>query len=110
MGTIVAHVEVSVPIFFLKDDGEVIAYSPMFRLYGIGNNDDSAVDNFKKHLKKFFEFHTKNKTLPYKMAALGWKPFRGNEMAPPDNIDIPAHLLGVKGNFRKERVSVPKYA
>lgn len=87
--------QVSLPVTFIREDGQIVAYTPALDLSTAGKDEREARERFGEIVRLFFKDLVENDTLDAVLSELGWRKVE-ERWSPPHisqesiNVSVPA--------------------
>ena len=66
------HLNVQLPVAFIKEDDQIVAYTPALDISTAGANEAEAKERFNELVLMFFEDLVENNTVDAVLTELGW--------------------------------------
>ena len=82
MNPVAGHVDVSLPVAFIKEAGQVVAYTPALDISTSGKDEAEAKQRFDELVRIFFADLVQNNTVDAVLPELGWIK-QESQWAPP---------------------------
>ncbi len=66
------HIDVNLPVAFIKEGDQVVAYTPALDISTSGKNEAEAKERFGELVRMFFADLVENNTIDAVLSELGW--------------------------------------
>lgn len=98
----VRFIRVNLPVFFIKQDDQWVAYCPPLEVSSYGDTEEEAKAAFEDALEIFFEETDRRGTLERELLRMGWT-LASSAYYPPA---VPPKIIHDLGRSRKENRTV----
>jgi len=89
------HINVQLPVALIKEDNQIVAYTPALDISTVGGNEAEAKERFNELVLMFFEDLIENNTVDAVLIDLGWRK-NEQQWVPPQvtqqsiSVQVPA--------------------
>ena len=95
MANRVHNIEVNLPVTFIREEGKVVAHTPVLDISTVGKNESEAKQRFGELVGIFFSDLIENGSVDAVLTELGWQKIRGQWNPPATsqqsiNVQVPA--------------------
>ena len=95
--------QVNLQVFFLEQDGQMIAYCPALDLSTYGESEDDVRTAFDEAVEIFLSDSLQNQSLERSLLKMGWTLMRHNYI-PPKNIQPTVILSEYPGSILRAQI------